>query len=128
MTFEFKFFCVPTCFHMRIPNSKTLFVRTPRKVITLARFVNISPTVVIDIYINGKVFTITTTWKPKNLILFSKKLKIEFWLLFWHVPKCWNHLIIVNISPTVVPNWYINGNFGKVFTITTAWIPKKLSL
>ena len=39
------FFCVPTCFHTRIPMS----VRTPRKEITLALSISvISPTVIID--------------------------------------------------------------------------------
>ena len=32
-------------------------------------------------YINGKFFTSTTTWKPKNLILLKKN-EIEFCLLF----------------------------------------------
>ena len=32
--------------------------------------------------INGKVFTTNTAWKPKNLIFFSKKVEIEFWLVF----------------------------------------------
>ena len=49
-------------------------------------------------YINGKVFTSTTPWKPKNLNIFSKK--FEFWLL----TKSWNHLSFVNISPTLVIN------------------------
>ena len=40
-------------------------------------FVNISPTLVPNWYINGKVFTNTTAWKPKNLIFFSKKFKIQ---------------------------------------------------
>ena len=48
-------------------------------------------------YINGKVFTSTTPWKPKNLI-FLKSSKFEFWLL----TKSWNHLSFVNISPTLV--------------------------
>ena len=48
-------------------------------------------------YINGKVFTSTTAWKPKNLIYF-KSSKFEFWLL----TKSWNHLSFVNISPTLV--------------------------
>ena len=47
-------------------------------------------------YINAKVFTSTTAWKPKNLIFFSKK--FEFWLL----TKSWNHLSFVNTSPTLV--------------------------
>ena len=49
-------------------------------------------------YINGKVFTSTTAWKPKNLNFFSKKFEIEFWL----VPKSLNHLNFINISPTLV--------------------------
>ena len=45
------------------------------------------------------VFTNTTPWKPKNLILFfQKSSKFEFWLL----TKSWNHLSFVNISPTLV--------------------------
>ena len=50
-------------------------------------------------YINGKVFTSTTPWKPRNLIFFFQKiLKFEFWLL----TKSWNHLSFVNISSTLV--------------------------
>ena len=49
-------------------------------------------------YINGKVFTSTTPWKPKNWIFFQKSSKFEFWLL----TKSWNHLSFVNISPTLV--------------------------
>ena len=60
-------------------------------------FVNISPTLVIDT-INGKVFTSTTPWKPKNWIFFQKSLKFEFWLLV----NSWNHLSFVDISPTLV--------------------------
>ena len=50
-------------------------------------------------YMNGEVFTSTTTWKSKKFILKKlSKLNNEFWL----VPKCWNHPSFVNISPTVV--------------------------
>ena len=49
-------------------------------------------------YINRKVFTSTTEWKPKNLNFFQKSSKFEFWLL----TKSWNHLSFVNISPTLV--------------------------
>ena len=59
-------------------------------------FVNISPTLVANWYINGKVFTSTTPWKHKNLNFFSKK--FEFWLAV----KIWNHLSLVNISHTLV--------------------------
>ena len=37
-------------------------------------------------YVNGKVFTSTTTWEPKKLIFFSKKFEIEFDLYF---DLCW---------------------------------------
>ena len=41
----------------------------------------------------------TTPWKVKNLIFFfQKSSKFEFWL----VTKSWNHLSLVNISPTLV--------------------------
>ena len=61
-------------------------------------FVNISPTLVGNWYINGKVLTSTTPWKPKNSIFFQKSSKFEFWL----VAKSWNHLSFVNISSTLV--------------------------
>ena len=74
-------------------------------------FVNISPTLVINSYINLKVFTSTTAWKHKNLIVskwfLSKKVKIEFWHVFWLVPKCWNYPSFVNVSPTlVIGTWF----------------------
>ena len=40
-------------------------------------FVNISPTLVIDSYINGKVFMSTTTWKPNNLNFFKN---VQNWI------------------------------------------------
>ena len=43
-------------------------------------------------YVNGKVFTSTTAWEPKNLIIFfSKKFEIEFDLYF---DLCWRAEII----------------------------------
>ena len=42
-------------------------------------------------YINGKVFTSTTPWEPRNLIFFSKKFEIEFDLYF---DLCWRAEII----------------------------------
>ena len=70
-------------------------------------------------YINGKVSTSTTAWKPKNFLFSSEMVEIEFWLVL----KCWNHSSFVNISLTVVANWWIN---GKVFTSILAWKPKNL--
>ena len=49
-------------------------------------------------YINGKVFTSNTPWKPKIKKKNTKSLKFEFWL----VTKSWNHLSFVNISPILV--------------------------
>ena len=70
-------------------------VRTPRKDITIASQYQ---SYISNWCINGKVFTSTTPWKPKNLIFFQKSSKFEFWLL----TKSWNHLSFVNISPTLV--------------------------
>ena len=41
-------------------------------------------------YVNGKVFTSTTTWEPKNLIFFFKKVWNWIRLVFWLVLKSWN--------------------------------------
>ena len=61
-------------------------------------FVNISPTIVIDTSMERSSRVLATPWKPINLIFFSKKFEIEFWL----VPKSWNHPSFVNISPLLV--------------------------
>ena len=60
-------------------------------------------------YINGKVFTSITPWKPKNSNFFQKSLKFVFWL----VAKSWNHLSFVNISPTLVIDTSM-GRFSRV--------------
>ena len=49
-------------------------------------------------YINGKVFTSITAWEPKKFEFFSKKFKIEFWLVL----TSRNHLSFVNVSSTLV--------------------------
>ena len=59
-------------------SSKLNFVCTPRKEITQASSILVF---ISNWYINGKVFTSTTVWKP-NFVL---KFEIEFWL----VPKSW---------------------------------------
>ena len=43
-----------------------------------SRFVNISPTLVIDTTMRMSLWEATTSWKPKNLIFFVKKFEIEF--------------------------------------------------
>ena len=78
-----EIFCVPTCFHMRIPKpclsvclSVRLSVRTPRKEI-------------MEYY----------SMETQNFFFFfQKSSKFEFWLL----TKSWNHLSFVNLSPTLV--------------------------
>ena len=42
-------------------------------------------------YVNGKIFTSTTTWEPKNLIFYFKKVRNWIRLVFWLVLKGWNH-------------------------------------
>ena len=46
-------------------------------------------------YINGKVFTSTTTWEPKILIFFSKKFEIEFDSYF---DLCWRAEINIQVG------------------------------
>ena len=46
---------------------------------------------IINWYVNRKVFTSTTTWEPKNLIFFFKKVRNWIQFVFWLVLKSWNH-------------------------------------
>ena len=62
--FEIEFYPYPECPYPEKRNQPS--------------FVKISPTLVIDSYINGKVFMSTTAWKPKNFNFFSKKFENEF--------------------------------------------------
>ena len=92
--FEFwvEIFCVPTCFHVRIPKpclsvcpsvrpsvhlSVCPSVRTPRKEIDRHSFVNISLTLVIDTSMERSSRVLATAWKSKNLIFFSKEFEIR---------------------------------------------------
>ena len=95
-----EIFCVPTCFHMRIPKL-CLFVTLKKKSLYLRQYQSYS-NYSTNWYTNGKVFTSATTWKRKNLNFFSKKVEIEFWLVFCFILESWNHLAFVNISPTLV--------------------------
>ena len=103
-----KFFCVPTCFHVRIPKpclSVRLSIRLsicpsvcqhPEKR-NHHSFVNISPTLVIDASME-RFSRVLQHGNPKNWFFFLKSVKFEIWLL----TKSWNHLSFVNISPTLV--------------------------
>ena len=67
-----EIFCVPTCFHMRIPKP---CLSAPRE--KKSPYLRQYQSYISNWYINGKVFTSTTAWKPKNLIFFSKKFEIQ---------------------------------------------------
>ena len=58
-------------------------------------FVNISPTLVIDISMERSSRVLH---HGNPIFFFQKSSKFEFWLL----TKSWNHLSFVNISPTLV--------------------------
>ena len=109
MSFELKFFFVPTCFHVRIPKpclSVCLSVRLSVRLSVCPHpekryhhsFVNISPTLIIDTSME-RSSRVLHHGNPKiSIFFFQKSSKFEFWLL----TKSWNHLSFVNISPTLV--------------------------
>ena len=124
-----EIFCVPTCFHMRIPKPCLFVCPYTEKTYHLERSlwvlhygnpemwnffkkfeIEFCPypefpyaekknrlglrqyqSYISNWYVNGKVFTSTTTWEPKNLIFFFKKVRNWIRLLFWLVLKSWNH-------------------------------------
>ena len=112
-----EIFCVPTCFHKRIPKpcqSVCLSVCPsvcPSVCLSVCpsvcpypekrnhhSFVNISPTLVIDTSME-RSSRVLRHGNPKiGFFFFQKSSKFEFWLL----TKSWNHLSFVNISPTLV--------------------------
>ena len=91
-----EIFCVPTCFHVRIPKPCLSVCPHPEKRNPLS-FVNISPTLVIDASME-RSSRVLHNGDPKIWIFFQKSLKFEIWLS----TKSWNHLSFVNISPTLV--------------------------
>ena len=77
--------------------TKLNFVRTPSfhtliKEIAPASLISVllNPAWVIDISLEMSSRVPTTTWEPKNLIFFSKKVWNWIWLVFWLVLKSWN--------------------------------------
>ena len=105
--FEFwvEIFCVPTCFHVRIPKpclSVRLSICPYPDKRNRPGFVDISPTLVIETSME-RSSRVQQHGNPK--ILFKKKSsKLNFDLYFWLVPKSWNHPSFVNISLTLVIN------------------------
>ena len=69
LNFEFwvEFFCVPTCFHMRILKS-CLSVPREKKLPYILQY----QSYISNWYINGKVVTSSLSWEFKNLILIRK--------------------------------------------------------
>ena len=74
-------------------------------------------------YVNGKVFTSTTTWEPKNLIFFSEKFEIEFDL---YIDLCWRAEIIqvglnmhlyVDIGDASSSLWGSTSSFELIFFV-----------
>ena len=95
-----EIFCVPTCFHKRIPKPCLSVCPSvcpyPEKR-NHHSFVNISPTLVIDTSME-RSSRVLRHGNPKIGFFFQKSSKFEFWLL----TKSWNHLSFVNISPKLV--------------------------
>ena len=82
--FEFwiEIFCVPTCFHMKIPKpclSVHLSVPWEKKSPWLRHY----QSYISNWYINGMVFTSTTPWKPRNWIFFFKVWNLNFDLFMY---------------------------------------------
>ena len=80
-----EIFCVPTCFHVRIPKPCLSVCPYPEKRNHLI-FVNISPTLVIDTSME-RSSRVLYHGNPKIWFFFSKKFEIVFWLVL----KSWNH-------------------------------------
>ena len=99
-----EIFCVPTCFHMRIPKpclSVRPSVRPSICPYTEKRnhpsSVNVSPTLLIDASME-RSSRVLHHGNPKIWIFFQKSSKFEFWLS----TKIWNHYSFVNIGHTLV--------------------------
>ena len=102
-------------------NRLCLSVRTPRKEITIS-FCQYQ-SYIGNWYINGKVFTSTTTWKPKNVNFKYLKLEIDE-IEFCPYPEFpyaekRNRSGFVNISPTLVTDTSIERSSS-----TTTWEQK----
>ena len=72
----------------KLNSVRTLSFRMPRK---KSPWLRQYQSYISNWYVNGKVFTSTTTWEPKILIFFSKKVRNWIQLVFWLVLKSWNH-------------------------------------
>ena len=91
-----EIFCVPTCFHMRIPKpclsvcpSVHLSVCPHLEKRNPLSFVNISPTLVIDTSMERSSRVLQHG--NQKICFFFKKVRNWIRLLFWLVLKSWNH-------------------------------------
>ena len=114
-----EIFCVPTCFHVRIPKP-CLSVRPSVRPSVCPHpekryhhsFVNISPTLMIDTSME-RSSRVLHHGNPKIWFFFSKKFEIRI-LTFDEELKS----PYLRQYQSYISNWYIN---GKVFTSTTPW-------
>ena len=97
-----EIFCVPTCFHVRIPKPCLSVCPSVRLSIcpypekrNHPSFVNISPTLVIDTSME-RSSRVLHHENPKIWFFFPKKFEFSI------STKSWNHLSFVNISPALV--------------------------
>ena len=118
--FEFwvEIFCVPTCFHVRIPKpclSVRPSVRTPRKDIIIASSISVLHWWLMH---QWKGLHEYYTMETRKFEFFSKKFEIRI-LTFDEELKS----PYLRQYQSYISNWYIN---GKVFTSTTQWKPRNL--
>ena len=83
-----EIFCVPTCFHVRIPKPRLSVCPHPKKRYH-HNFVNISPTLVIDTSME-RSSRVLHHGNPKIWFFFFKKVRNWIWLVFWLVLKSLN--------------------------------------
>ena len=78
-------FCVSTCFHIAIYIIIYIYIYDGSEILSVCPylekrnrlcFINVSPTLVANWYINGKVFTSTTAWKTKRMIFLNAYLSV----------------------------------------------------
>ena len=97
----------PKCFFFfskKVWNWFLSFILTEKKKSwNLLSFLDISPTLVANWYINGKFFMSSyCNMKTEKFEFFSNKFEIEFGLVFWLVLNSWNHLGFINIRPALL--------------------------
>ena len=117
-----EIFCVPTCFHMRIPKPCLSVRPYPEKRNHLS-FVNISPTLVIDTSME-RFSRVLHHGNPKMWNIFKKFEidEIEF-CPYPEFPYAEKKSPWLRQYQSYISNWCIN---GKGFTSTTTWKPKNL--